>query len=303
MPDVTDFKNYRIGQSTELDRSMGYISKDFEAKVLSHIVGNYAGSNICPLYLAIHGPMGNGKTFQTLRICSAHHVTMYYISAAELSGSYEKDSIYQIQRNLEQARELYRKDHEYSVFIIDDFHLSIASTEAGVGKTVNSQLLTGFLMNLADTASQSKTQRIPFILLGNDFNNLYGPLTRDGRMDFFEWNPSEEEKVKIVIYSMMDLIYSRPGKEELKSLVVEYSKQPVSFFTELRHDLYKEDLNSYVLQNKRSNIANLISEYDKNKYFDESYVLEKIKLLAKRRCDNRVNASVVHESREGLTNG
>ena len=301
MADYTDFKSFKIGKTTDLDRSIGFISEEFQKVVLSHIVGNYLGNNMCPLYLAIHGSMGNGKTYQTLRICSIQHISMYYISAAELSGSYESDSIYQIKRNLEQARESFRRNGEYSVFIIDDFHLSIASTEAGVGKTVNSQLLTGFLMNLADSASQDMHQRIPFILLGNDFNHLYGPLTRDGRMDFFEWNPSVDEKVKIVVRSMEDLVYSKRYRDLLADFVTEYADMPVSFFAELRHDIFKERLGSYIINHKKESIRELINSFPNCEELQEAVVIEKFRAMASKRCDNRRNASVTHESREGLT--
>ena len=302
MPDYTSFKNYKIGRTTELDRSIGYISEEFEKTVLAHIVGNYAGHNMSPLYLAIHGTMGNGKTYQTLRICSIHHISVYYISAAELSGSYESDSIYQIKRNLEEARDSLKRNGDYSVFVIDDFHLSIASTEAGVGKTVNSQLLTGFLMNLADSALQNKSQRIPFILLGNDFNHLYAPLTRDGRMDFFEWNPSLDEKIKIVDRSMEDLIYSKSYRDELSNLVKQYSHMPISFFIELRHDIFKEQLSSYIVSHRQYNIRELLGAYVHNEELQEAAVIEKLKALAPKRCKNRHSASVTHESREGLSN-
>ena len=302
MTDLTEYISYKIGKNTELDRSIGFISDEFRKVVLSHIIGNYVGDNICPLYLAIHGTMGNGKTYQTLRICSEHDISMYYISAAELSRSHEADCTYHIKRNLEEARTSYKKRGELSVFIIDDFHLSIASTEVGIGKTVNSQLLTGFLMNLADSASQGKSQRIPFILLGNDFKYLYPPLTRDGRMDFYEWNPDIHEKIKIVETSMQDLIFSRPYRKKLSSFVNEYSNMPISFFIELRHDLYREQIGSFVMKYKEKSAKELVSEFIINRKLDEATVIDSLKTLAEKRCQCRKSASIVHESREGLTN-
>lgn len=306
MTDLT-YKSYRIGEQTELDSGMEpYVSPDFEDAVITHILGNYVGNDSCPLFLAIHGKMGNGKTFQTLCTCSKYHITMYYISAAELSGAYEQDSTHTIDCNLKDARKRLEQNHEYSVFIIDDFHLSIASTEAGVGKTVNSQLLTGYLMNLSDSAKQSKIKRIPFILLGNDFNNLYAPLTRDGRMNFYEWNPSVEEKACIVASSMEDLYNDDKTKEELMNLVYEYPDMPVSFFTELRHDLYREHMMSFIKKSKVKNIARLITTYESdsqnpmNFEQEENALVKKLKELAETRISHRNNAMTVHESREKL---
>lgn len=301
MTDLTEYNSYKIGKTTELDRSIGFISDEFRKVVLSHIIGNYVGENICPLYLAIHGTMGNGKTYQTLRICSEHNISMYYISAAELSGSHENDCTYHIKRNLEEARRAYVYEGELSVFILDDFHLSIASTEVGVGKTVNSQLLTGFLMNLADSASQDKSQRIPFILLGNDFNYLYPPLTRDGRMDFYEWNPNNDEKAKIVEISMQDLIYSKSARKKLSNFVNDYSEMPISFFIELRHELYREQIGSFVLNHKDKSAHELVSAFCINNNLDEAAVIDSLKTLAEKRCLRRKSASIIHERREGLT--
>lgn len=286
-------------------RSIGLISDEFEKVVLTHIVGNYMGNDMSPLYLAIHGKMGNGKTYQTLRICSKHHVSMYYISAAELSGSYESDSISHIQRNLGEARNSYAMCGEYSVFIIDDFHLSIASTESGVGRTVNSQLLTGFLMNLADSAMQDKKQRIPFILLGNDFNHLYAPLTRDGRMDFFEWNPSLNEKKRIVCFSFQDLINNHASQKQLSDLVGQYPDKPISFFTELRHDLFKEDLIDFIISHKNLSVKDMIDLYRPTNSLSRNQegVVEKLCAFAMKRCQSRSNAEIAHESREGLSHG
>jgi len=89
-----------------------------------------------------------------------------------LCGSYEKDSIGDIEENLKLALHKFQTEQEFGVFVVDDFHISIASTEAGVGRTVNSQILTCFLMNLADKAKATQNKRIPFILLGNDFLQL-----------------------------------------------------------------------------------------------------------------------------------
>lgn len=308
MTDLT-YKSYRIGEQTELDKEIQpYISSDFENTVITHILGNYIGNNSCPLFLAIHGKMGNGKTFQTLCTCSKYHITMYYISAAELSGSYERDSTHNIDCNLNDARKRLEKNHEYSVFIIDDFHLSIASTEAGVGKTVNSQLLTGYLMNLSDSAKQSKIRRIPFILLGNDFNNLYAPLTRDGRMNFYEWNPSVDEKARIVVSSMEDLIdiESTETRDELINLVHEYPDMPVSFFTELRQDLKREQLQEFISMSKEKNFAHMVASYKSNvrklmiDTNDDNNLVKKLKDLAEMRISHRNNAMTIHESRENL---
>lgn len=189
-------RDYLIRNLNQVSSELAYVDPEFEMAVVGHIMGNYMLNCVYPLYLAIHGPRGEGKTFQTLYICQQYGIQVYYVSGAELSGSFEADSISSIEKNRDDAIQRYRRDGLHSVFIIDDFHLSVASVDADVSRTVNSQLLTGWLMNQADRAIVG--YRIPFILLGNDFVNLYAPLTRDGRMDFFEWKPGTAEKLAII---------------------------------------------------------------------------------------------------------
>lgn len=245
MADLTK-RNFKLGVGSQLDYQLAYINPNFENKVISHIIGNYIDNSPFPLYLAIYGKKGEGKTFQSLRTCSKYRLSVYYISGAELCGSYEKDSISDIEENLNNALYKFQTEKEMSVFVIDDFHLSIASTEVGVGRTVNSQILTGFLMNLADKAKANKNSRIPFILLGNNFNNLYVPLTRDGRMDFYEWQPTLDEKISIVCSHFDDLIFQDGERQSLVRIVKQYKLQPISFFAEIKNDLLKDVVSRYL---------------------------------------------------------
>lgn len=303
MPDLTDYRSYKIGESTSLDRMVGFITPEFEQTVMGHILGNYLDATSSPLFLAIHGPMGSGKTYQTLRICSKYHLSVYYISAAELSGSYEKSCINDINRNLDNAKCEYETTNEYSVFIIDDFHLSIASTEAGIGKTVNSQILTGYLMNLADTAKITHKVCVPFILLGNDFRYLYPPLTRDGRMDFYEWNPTVDEKKSIIQYSFQDIFRMPEEKAIIDKLVEKYHNEPISFFTELKHDIKKAAVQQYFSEHKNSyrSISRLVALYNDVRKTEEP-LAEKLDELAEKRHQLNQRALFVHENRGGLTN-
>jgi hypothetical protein len=63
--------------------------------------------------------------------------------------------------------------------------------------TVNNQIVSGTLMNLADNPTRVSigqkwresdiTNRVPIIITGNDLSTLYAPLIRDGRMEKFYW--------------------------------------------------------------------------------------------------------------------
>ena len=297
MPDLTK-RDFRLGVSTQYDHQLAYINPEFENKIISHIVGNYMDNSTFPLYLAVHGNKGEGKTFQTLRICSNHGLTVYYFSGAMLCGSYEKDSIGDIEENRKNALYKFQTEKELSVFVVDDFHLSIASTEVGVGRTVNSQILTGTLMNWADEAKAIKNRRIPFILLGNDFNNLYEPLTRDGRMDFFEWNPTIEEKIEIVCSHFDDIIYENDGKRKLIDLVRQLHARPVSFFAEIKNDLSKTIVSNYLKSNPTVPLKTVLNKLNSLPLANKTSVISEIYRLANERIVNTKKKS--HEKRNGL---
>lgn len=213
------------------------IDQSFSDTLLTHIIGNYDANVQAPLFLAIQGNPGEGKTFQTLNICKQHYLRICYYSGAELSGNYEKDSIVELAEDYTRACNYYH-DGEYSVIIIDDFHLSPASTKNGVGTTINSQLLTGYLMNLCDKARSGQIDSIPIVLLGNTFVDVYDPLKRDGRMDFFHWEAPYELKKQIVERIFSNYV-SLLERSKLVRFLDDYKDQPVSFFTELKNDIDK----------------------------------------------------------------
>lgn len=303
MYDVTK-KSFRLDDIGELQYQLAAVSPEFEETVISHILGNYMHNSPFPLYLAIHGPKGEGKTFQTLRACAKYGITIYYVSGAELCGSYEKDSIAQIEQNLDEAILNYRTKHILSVLIIDDFHLSVASVNDGVSKTVNSQILTGWLMNLADRAKAERKSRIPFIFLGNDFSNLYAPLTRDGRMDFYEWKPSDEEKEKIICAHFEDYIQGDDNWTSFHALIAKYRLQPISFFAELKNDLLKSLVVERIRTNRIINAVELLREL--NGVSDEIFanasfnIIDRLKELAMKRKKAIDTKTTTHENRRML---
>jgi len=303
MYDVTK-RSFRLDDIGQLQYQLAVVSPEFEETVISHILGNYMNNSPFPLYLSIHGPKGEGKTFQTLRACAKYGITIYYVSGAELCGSYEKDSIALIEQNLDEAIFNYRTETILSVLIIDDFHLSVASVNDGVSKTVNSQILTGWLMNLADRAKADRKSRIPFIFLGNDFANLYAPLTRDGRMDFYEWKPSEREKEKIICAHFEDYIQGDNDWTAFRELIAKYRLQPISFFAELKNDLLKSRVMERIQANRSINAKELLRELNGlseeiliNGSFD---IMSRLKELAAKRKKAMDAKTVTHESRRAL---
>lgn len=258
---IQNRKNYFIDSFKDNEDEKAIIDSTFRSVVLTHIVGNYMKNVNMPLFLAIQGNPGEGKTFQTLNICKQSGVKVCYISGAELSGNYEKDSILDLQDNYIRASNFYISKHEPCVIIIDDFHLSPASTKNGVGTTINSQILTGYLMNLCDRAKNTNEDRVPIILIGNSFKDIYEPLKRDGRMDFFTWEAPIKQKYKIS-YSLFNNMLSKKDLTYITNFVNEFKEQPVAFFKELKNDILKEKIRYICCKKDKVNVIKCIDEFN-----------------------------------------
>lgn len=195
--------------------------------MLTHIVSLYLPDNHyfqAPMFLAIEGRAGEGKTTQTIATCSQHGIYIIYVSASELSGAHEKDSI-NVMKKLYSAAINLRNSGKVVAILIDDFHMGNVTTDENVKRTINSNLLTGYLMNLAENNNSIK---IPIILTGNDFSKTYAPLLRSGRADKFEWNPNYDEKKEIVktIFNR----FANISEQEFNELFDKYAHNSVSDF-------------------------------------------------------------------------
>ncbi len=283
-------------EDLNLSSELAIIDSEFRKVVLTHIIANYNPTLKMPMFLAIYGKPGEGKTFQTLRICREHGIKICYFSGSELSGNYERDSILDIDDNYKRACNYYYSDEKMPcVIVIDDFHLSPASTKAGVGTTVNSQILTGFLMNLCDRARNTPDYRIPIILLGNTFENVYDPLKRDGRMDFYHWKAPRELKEKIILNLFFDCLKKRDLKQ-LQNFIDTYIDKPVSFFSEIKNDIEKKAIKSHIDAMGRQDIHMYLKACLNNQ--KREIGIEDIYLIA----DERIKASENGTSKVQLIN-
>lgn len=186
-----------------------------------------------PLILAIQGPPGDGKSYQTALTLKQAGFQLFRLSGSLLGGSWEGESVKQVQDLYKRAAEYEDSGQESkSALLLDDFDLSPANQRDGIRYTVNSQLLTGFLMNLADDVSMCQvntSRRIPIFLTGNDFSSLHGPLVRPGRMDFFTWVPNEGERAHILL-SALDPFVSGLNHDRLRQLCQKNPQLPISAF-------------------------------------------------------------------------
>ncbi len=218
-----------------------FIPVEFGERVLAHIAKNFVAHSCrinIPLILAIQGSQGDGKSSQVREICSRNGIYVYPISGSFLSGAHEKEAVEILAESYINAYSIAKDTRDLVTILIDDFDLSVASTFDEREYTVNSQLLTGFLMNLADDPTKcgkENASRIPIIVTGNNFTSLYDPLARHGRMDFFTWFPTCDQKVEIVQHMYSSCI--KDGSlNKLSQLVRDFHDEPISFFDSLKND-------------------------------------------------------------------
>lgn len=204
-----------------------YIPERFRNAVLKHMILNYSKNinSFSPsLLLAIQGTKGEGKSFMIKKLCEYYSIEYIPISGAELCGNLEGDSVKKLMIEYESACIKAATSRQLSCIVIDDFHKSLAaSNQNNMFRTTNSDTLVGRIMNLADNP-YIQNNRIPIILTGNNFRTLYLPLTRNGRMEIFDWIPNIEEKENIVYY-IFKQFYPKIEYDVVKKLVIQYEKK------------------------------------------------------------------------------
>ncbi len=214
------------------------VPKRYSDAVVGHVISNYLSDNHYfspPLYLAIKGEPGEGKTLQAIASCNQRGIMVKYLSSSKLSGEMESESMQVIERIYNQSLQL-QKMGFYVCILLDDFHLGNASIKNSTTRTVNAELLVGYMMNLAESTNYN---RIPILLTGNDFSGTYDALLRDGRADIFTWEPTVDEKCSVV-ESILAPIVQETDIGKLSSFLKRHSDCNIAFFAQLRNDIRKE---------------------------------------------------------------
>lgn len=239
-----------------------FVPERYAVRVVSHVTAHYLSNNhyfMPPLYLAIHGAPGEGKTMQALAACTRYDIWVRYLSASQLSGGYEGDSRVVIEKAYRQCEKI-QKLGRYVCLLLDDFHLGNAALGSGASRTVNAELLVGFMMNLAETA---QARRIPILLTGNDFSGIYEALLRDGRADLYKWEPTDKEKTEIARHLLQGLVMKQDwgNLDRFIGRMVKEGRN-VAFFSQLRGDLRREILTE-ALMNCKTIDPRTIQEIDR----------------------------------------
>lgn len=231
-----------------------YISPRFLDKLSVHITKNYLelpGVRV-PLILGIHGRKGEGKSFQCELVFERMGVEAVHMSAGELESPDAGDPARLIRLRYREAAELIKVRGKMAVLMINDLDAGAGRFDQGTQYTVNTQLVNGTLMNIADNPTDvqlpgsydaTPLPRIPIIVTGNDFSTLYAPLIRDGRMEKFFWEPIREDRIGIVsgIFSEDQL-----PRQDIEKLVDTFPNQPIDFFSALRSRFYDEQVRDFI---------------------------------------------------------
>jgi ribulose bisphosphate carboxylase small subunit len=231
-----------------------YISPRFLEKLSVHITKNYLDlPNVkVPLILGVHGRKGEGKTFQCQLAFERMGVLPVYMSAGELESPDAGDPARLIRVRYKEAAEMVRVRGKMAVLMINDIDAGAGRVDQYTQYTVNTQLVYGTLMNIADDPTNVQLpgsyesepiQRIPIVVTGNDLSTLYAPLVRDGRMDKFYWEPSRADRIGIVagIFQVDQVAHA-----DIEKFVDTFPNQAIDFFGAVRSRLYDEQVSQFI---------------------------------------------------------
>ncbi|HEY9616677.1 MAG TPA: ribulose bisphosphate carboxylase small subunit [Microcoleaceae cyanobacterium] len=231
-----------------------YIAPRFLEKLAVHITKNYLNlPNVkVPLILGVHGRKGEGKSFQCELVFERMGINVVHMSAGELESPDAGDPARLVRLRYREAAELVKVRGKMAVLMINDIDAGAGRVDQYTQYTVNTQLVNGTLMNIADNPTNVQLpgaydsepiQRIPIIVTGNDFSTLYQPLIRDGRMEKFYWEPNRDDRIGIVagIFQVDRIAHS-----DIEQLVDTFPNQSIDFFGAVRSRLYDEQVQQLI---------------------------------------------------------
>lgn len=232
-----------------------FISPRFQQVVSLHVLKNLLKrvEAQVPLLLGIHGPSGEGKTYQCEYILKNMGVKRFLVSGGQLDNPVAGHPSAFIRNTYIRASEsILSGESSLAVVLVNDVDTGLGTWGKSEKHTINQINVFGELMHLVDyptLVDGRETNRIPIIITGNDFTKLYNPLVRAGRMSAFEWIPTLHEKAEILVAIFPELTH-----DECSRLVAELNERlmgelpdtikflPVAFFSHLRANLLDEDL-------------------------------------------------------------
>jgi ribulose bisphosphate carboxylase small subunit len=244
-----------------------YISPRFLDKLAIHCTKNYLdipGVKV-PLILGIHGRKGEGKSFQCELAYEKLGISVVHMSAGELEGPDAGDPARLVRLRYREAAELSKVRGKMAALMINDIDAGMGRVDGRTQYTVNTQLVAGTLMNIADNPTNVQLpgsydpepiQRIPIIVTGNDFSTLYAPLVRDGRMDKFYWEPDRSDRLHIIAG-----IFEQDGlsQSDVEQLVDQFANQSIDFYGAIHSAMYDEQVRQFIEKTGLTKISALLA--------------------------------------------
>lgn len=235
----------------QLSRDNRSVSPLFFNTVAGHLVKNYADvKHDVPLILGIWGAKGQGKTFQTERSLSEMGCGIVNVASGELESENAGEPAKIIRQRYVEAGEHVRLG-KLAALLINDIDAGIGILRANTQYTVNNQMTVATLMNIADNPTdvrlpgsygRSETPRVPIFVTGNDFSRLYKPLTRDGRMVKFRWQPTPDD-----IRHMCAGIYGGSLSDaDIDALVSKFPNETIDFFNAIKARAYDGAVHEFI---------------------------------------------------------
>ncbi|MEQ9667005.1 ribulose bisphosphate carboxylase small subunit [Coleofasciculus sp. G2-EDA-02] len=231
-----------------------YIAPSFRDKLAVHITKNYLeleGVRV-PLILGIHGRKGEGKSFQCELVFEQMGIGVIHISGGELESPDAGDPARLIRLRYREAAEMIKVQGKMCALMINDLDAGVGRFDRTTQYTVNTQLVSATLMNIADHPTDvqlpgsydaNPLHRVPIIVTGNDFSTLYAPLIREGRMEKYYWEPNREERIGIIggIFAADEL-----SRRDIEQLVEHFPNQAIDFFSALRSRIYDQQILHFI---------------------------------------------------------
>ena len=208
----------------------------------------------------MHGPAGEGKTFQCQAVLDEVGVDVVLVSGGQMEDRDAGAPAALVRSSYKKASDVRRGLHgraRAAVVLINDLDAAVGDWGDLVQYTVNRQTVLGQMMHLADYPHDVEGEwvhRSAIIVTGNDFTKLYQPIVRVGRMALFEWTPLPHEKAAIV-----GSIFPELPDADCLELVRRFPSQPTAFFAQLRHGLREDVLWQYICKRgAQAAIADLV---------------------------------------------
>lgn len=242
-------------------RSLEHLSNDYHIPssfldvFAVHMVKNCLEGSIdgrVPLILGIWGAKGCGKSMNVELCCKRLGVAPIVVSAGELEDPWAGQPGKRLRERYRVAAEVMQTQGRPACLIINDLDAGAGRVKHTTGYTVNTQLVSATLMNLADHPTDvqvrerwvaSRLPRVPIIVTANDLSTLYAPLIRDGRMEKFYWSPTFQDRVGVACG-----IFKADGvnANDVEVLVRTFDGQSIDFFGALRARVYDDKVRAWI---------------------------------------------------------